>query len=160
MNAGKRYEQKLKESFRQAGYFHYRIVDNVYRVHNKVQSIQTLADMIVMGTKIGGYGSSLHGYLIEAKAESTKSLSFSRLSEHQYQALKDFDSIHENMHGMVAINFYDQINIRRKDRCFFVPINVWDLYKDGDRASISEEQCQDDSYIIECEKVGTCYKII
>lgn len=152
-NPGKRFEAKLKSSFERCGMYAMRIPDKVYWTGSRIASDETPADFVAFNvSKADG---SLHCYLIEAKACSRSRINFSALKSHQKEALVGFDSMHEDMHGYVAVNFYDSVSLSRLDVCFMVPISVWTEYesKDGAMKSISHAECLNDDRVFFCQKV-------
>ena len=75
--------------------------------------------------------------------------------------MHDFESFHDDAKGYIAVNFYDADNLRNRNRCFMVPIRVWDEYVGkGDRKSLPMDSCVDDERIIECRRVkGSIYDV-
>ena len=99
-------------------------------------------------------GEQLPIVLLEAKATSTRRLDFSRVEDHQRDSLAEMDSFHRRSSGWIAVNFYDPNDIRHMNRCFMIPIVVWDEYAaKGDRKSIALSSCEEDKRIIECPRV-------
>lgn len=155
-NPGKRFEGKLSDSLEAAGLHTERIPDKLYWTGHRVVSEETPADFIA--TYAQSYNGVLHSFLIEAKACSKNRLPFDNLKDHQRVALLDHDSIHENAHGIIAINYYDKVNLNRLDVCFMVPIDVWAEYEGGKMKSISHDECLEDDRITLCPKVkGAVY---
>lgn len=153
---GKRFEAKLKSSMDDAGAFSMRIPDKVYWSGSRIMSEETPADFNAYAV-IGG---DIHCYLIEAKACSKNRIPFDRLKQHQHDALLRFDSMHENAHGIVAVNFYDPVSLATMDVCFMVPIAVWDEYAGGMMKSLGHEDCSKDERIALCPKVkGAVYDL-
>ena len=149
VNPGKRFESKLKASLDAYGYFSLRIPDKVYWTGSRLASEETPADYMACGTSDG----RLSCYMIEAKACSRNRMQFSQLKEHQLDALMSFDGMHADMHGVVAVNFYDPVSIKRYDMCFMVPVPVWSEYRDGKMKSISRDECLSDARIASCPKI-------
>lgn len=147
---GKAFEKELRDSMLNVGMMVERIPDNTYWNGHRMVSKQTPADF-------HAYKASkrLVCFMIEAKATSTSRLDFARLEEHQRCALIDFDAFHEDAHGYVAVNFYDKVSIRRSNKCFMVPIAVWDEYEMlGGRKSLALRQCEEDERIVECPRIA------
>ena len=154
VNPGKRFETRLKKSMERAGMLAMRIPDKVYWNGSRIASEETPADFNAYAVIDG----ELHCYLIEAKACSSKRVEFSRLKPHQHDALHSFDSMHGDMHGFVAVNFYDSVSLRAMDVCCMVPISVWDEYAMGESKSLNHEKCSNDSRIVICPKItGAVY---
>ena len=131
-----------------------RIPDAVYWTGKRIASRQTPSDFHAYKA-----ATNLECFMIEAKAVSGKSLPFARLEPHQKKALEDFDKFHANAHGWVAVNFYDGSNIRKFNRCYMIPIDVWNEYEDsGERKSLPIQACDDDERIVECPRApGSMY---
>ena len=151
VNPGKRFEAKLASSLELAGLHVMRIPDKVYWTGKRLVSEETPADFLACWAP--RYDGELHQFLIEAKACSKHRLPYDKLQGHQHDALVDYDSLHENSHGIVAVNYYDHISISRMDVCFMVPISVWDEHAAGSMKSLSHEECLEDDRIILCQKV-------
>ena len=147
VNPGKRFEAKMKASMDAAGMFCMRIPDKVYWNGSRMASEETPADFIACSV-----GDRLQCYLIECKACSSERIAFARLKRHQGEALESFDSMHEDMHGIVAVNFYSSVSLARLDVCFLVPIAVWREYEAGDKKSLSHADCLKDGRILMCVK--------
>lgn len=155
VNPGKRFEAKLFTSLSDAGLFVQRIPDKVYWTGKRLVSEETPADFISCYTQADD--GRVRSFLIEAKACSQNRLRFARLEQHQHDALVEFDGMHPDMHGFVAVNFYDPASIRIMDVCFMVPISIWDEYAAGEMKSLSHDDCSGDDRIHLCQKVGTTY---
>lgn len=153
-NRGKVFETELRFSLEHVGMLVERIPDAVYWTGNRIASRQTPSDFHAYKS-----ATNLECFMIEAKAVSGKSLPFNRLEEHQGKALRDFDNFHKNAHGYIAVNFYDGHNIRKFNRCFMIPIDVWDEYESSnERKSLPLKSCEDDQRIIECPRApGSIY---
>lgn len=153
-NRGKSFEKELKESVGLAGGYVSRIPDKVYWNGHRMASEQTPSDFLMYVPK-----DRLHGLMVEAKAVGGKSLPFDRLQPHQLAALEEFDSFHEDMHGYVAVDFYDRANVRKFNECYMVPVAVWSEYAaSGERKSLSLQQCSDDPRISKCRRAkGSVY---
>lgn len=151
---GKAFERELKESMEAAGLMVERIPDNTYWNGARMVSKQTPADFHAYKSS-----ESLVCLMVEAKATSTKRIDFARLEPHQEEALAGFERFHRDAHGFVAVNFYDNVSIRRLNRCFMVPIGVWEEYKGlCGRKSLSLAQCEEDPLIEECPRAaGSVY---
>lgn len=147
VNPGKRFEAKMKASMDAAGMFCMRIPDKVYWNGSRMASEETPADFIACSV-----GDGLQCYLIECKACSSERIAFARLKRHQGEALESFDSMHGDMHGIVAVNFYSSVSLARLDVCFLVPIAVWREYEAGDMKSLSHADCLKDGRILMCQK--------
>ena len=152
VDPGKRFEGKLSESLKASGVHVMRIPDKLYWTGKRLASGKTPADFIASYAQM--YDGVLHQFLIEAKACSGHRLPYDKLQEHQHDALADYERIHENSHGLVAVNFYDPVSIARMDVCFMVPIDVWDEHAAGSMKSISHEECLEDDRITLCQKAA------
>ena len=155
VNPGKRFEGRLSSSLSEAGLYVQRIPDKVYWTGRRVVSEETPADFISCYTQASD--GRVRNFLIEAKACSQSRLPFNRLEAHQHDALLEFDVMHPDMYGFVAVNYYDPVSIRNLDVCFMVPIAVWDEYAGGDMKSLSHDDCSGDDRIYMCQKVGVVY---
>lgn len=150
---GKVFETELKSSIEHQGVMIERIPDKVFWNGKRLLSQQTKADFIAYVAR-----QRVIPLMIEAKATAEKRIAFNALQEHQRDALVEFEGYHEDMKSFVAVNFYDNVNIRRMNRCFMVPISVWVEYEAGDKKSISIAIMESDERIIECERVaGSIY---
>lgn len=120
MNAGKRFEQKFRESIEPHAYV-LRIPDNVYMRGNRLMGNESEADfLVVTGTD---------SYLVECKATNKPSLQFYNVKEHQEVSLMEFDDIGERSHGLLAVEFYDKAGYHKPHRMFLLPISEWMRYK-------------------------------
>ena len=91
--------------------------------------------------------------LVEAKACGEKRIEFARLQPHQRDALLDFKRLDKHTFGYVAVNIYDSENIRKVNRLFMVPVDVWvSLEEVGDRKSIPLKTLEEHEEIIECPR--------
>lgn len=151
VNPGKRFEGWLKASMDAHGMFSLRIPDKLYWTGRNMRSEETPADFMACCSDADG---NLHSYLVEAKACSKSRMNFSTLKDHQRESLLEFDAIHENAHGVVAVNFYDPVSLNRGNACFMVPISVWEEMrtKDGAMKSISHNDCLSDERIAFCPR--------
>lgn len=154
---GKRFEQWLKDSMESVGMYVMRIPDKVIWTGRQMVGEETPADFSAYYAE--SHDGEIHCLLVEAKACSQHRIPFDRLKPHQVDALRKFDDMHENMHGIVALNFYDSANIRRLNVCFFVPIGVWLEYRDkpGAMKSLSHEECSGDERITLCQRSGALF---
>lgn len=154
VNPGKRFEGKLLSSMKAVGMFAMRIPDKLYWTGSRIASEETPADFIA--SYACGYDGELHQYLIEAKACSKNRIMFSQLKEHQESALSEFESLHRNSHGFVAVNYYDSVSLSRLDVCFLVPISVWVALKNAENAmkSLSHDECLEHDEIVFCPKMA------
>lgn len=152
-NRGKTFEAELKSSMENAGLLVERIPDKVYWNGYRMCSDETPADFLAfMPTE------QLKGMMVEAKATSTRRLACDRLRQHQHDALCQFERFHPDMHGYVAINFYDKDNIRKMNNCFMVPIYVWDAHFSGTKKSISMDDCSQYPGVVMCNRIkGSMY---
>lgn len=120
MNAGKRFEQKFRESIEPHAYV-LRIPDNVYMRGNRLMGNESEADfLVVTGTD---------SYLVECKATNRPSLQFYNVKEHQEVSLMEFDDIGERSHGLLAVEFYDKVGYHKPHRMFLLPISEWMRFK-------------------------------
>ena len=134
-----------------------RIPDKLYWTGKMIASEETPADFLChYGDAPDGH---LRAVLVEAKACSRHRLNFDALKEHQRDALLDFEGMHPHSHGYVALNFYDNVNIRRLNECYMVPISVWEEYRTREEAmkSISREECAADARIAGCPRTGQLF---
>lgn len=115
-NPGKRFERKFSESIPD-GVFCIRIPDKVYLLNGKTYSEETEADFIA--------SDGTHAYLIECKATSSRSLRRDSVRPHQERSLSEFDSLGDNAHGVLAVEFYDKAGYRKPKRMFLLPIERW-----------------------------------
>lgn len=154
VNPGKRFEGKLLASMRGAGMFAMRIPDKLYLAGGRIASEETPADFIASYAQC--YDGKLRQYLIEAKACSKNRIMYSQLKEHQERALLEFDALHEDSHGYVAVNYYDPVSISRLDVCFLIPISTWVSMRDAEGAmkSLSHDECLSADGAVICPKVG------
>ncbi len=153
MNRGKTFEKEFKSSMDKAGFYSMRIPDKIYWTGKRIASEETPADFF-------GIAPTGNPLMIECKATAQKSLSFTALQEHQHKALTEFESYHDNCRSFVAVNFYSNENIRERNLCYVIPIKVWDEYVSGSKKSISMKQCDDDSRIINCQRIkGSAYDL-
>ena len=158
VNPGKRFEVKLSSSLEAAGMKVMRIPDKVYWTGRRMVSEETPADFIAFYAQ--SYDGQMHSFLIEAKACSKHRLPYEKLQEHQHAALEEFEAMHVNNHGLVAVNYYDPVSLHRLDVCFMVPIGVWDEHAAGEMKSLAHEDCLEDERIILCQKVqGGIYEM-
>lgn len=123
MNAGKRFEAKMRQSLsRLDGY--------VMRLHDGGASIieRTPADFAY-------FAPSGRAFLIECKATNRKSLDHSRVT--QIEDLLRFARTSDMTAAFVAVNFYGE-DVRRTNRCIFVPAHDFAAHAlNGARASLS-----------------------
>ena len=153
-NPGKRFEARLADSLRTVGLYVQRIPDKVYWTGRRIVSEETPADFIASYAQC--YDGRLRQYLIEAKACSKNRIMYSQLKEHQERALLEFDALHEDSHGYVAVNYYDPVSIARLDVCFLIPIATWVSMRDAEGAmkSLSHDECLSADGAVICPKVG------
>lgn len=155
VDPGKRFESRFRESLTELGLCVERIPDKVYWTGSRLVSEETSSDFCAWYAQC--VDGKLRSFLVENKACSQHRLAYSRLKQHQHDALAEFDSMHADMHGFVAVNYYDPVSIANMDTCFMVPIGVWDEHAAGDMKSLSHEECLEDDRIILCQKVGRLY---
>ena len=156
MNRGKVFEAELKSSLECTGFTVMRIADRVYFDGHAIKSEQTPADFLAWYP-----AEHVECFMFEAKATGEKRIDFDRVQPHQEQALLDFDSTHADMHGYVAVNFYNKENIRSFNQMYFVPISTWvELKGSLDRKSLPFDVCEDNEDIIKCVRVkGSVYDV-
>lgn len=155
--SGKVFEKSFQKSVESQGHKAFRITDAMYSLGNGAVGAQpSLADfwVFLLGD---GFVSVV---LAECKAVSGKSLPFNRLAEHQFNALLDVEGMHETSHGVIPVNFYDKDDVRKCNRLFVVPVDVWKEYvESGSRKSLPISACEDDVRIIECKRVGSIWDV-
>lgn len=152
---GKVFEGELKRSMENAGVYVERIPDKVFWNGHRMAGEQTPADFVMFAP----VGDRVHGLMVEAKAVGGKSIPFDRLQPHQAAALDAFGSHHRDMHGYVAVNYYDKANVKRFNELYMVPFEVWRGYEEaGERKSLALSQCEDDPRIVMCPRAkGSVY---
>lgn len=156
MYSGKTLERQLGESVRACGGVYFRLVDSTFIVKGATMSRKSSADAFVFIPK----DEVVHVVLAECKAEGTKSISFDRLAPHQEDALLDMEKPHDLCHGVVVVNFYDNVDVRRMNRLFMVPIKAWVEERDlGKRKSLSISDCENDISIVECDREAPSWNL-
>ena len=154
-NRGKKFESEFKGGLERCGCYAMRIPDKLIWAKNRLVSQETPADYVAYFS----HGGKTIPIMAECKATSQNRLDFAKLQEHQRKALQDFDAFSPDTVAVVAANYYDISNLRALNRCFIIPISVWDEYADkGDRKSLPMKSCVDDDRIIECDRCkGSTY---
>lgn len=117
VNRGKIYEGEIAKAFRDwpTTPFVLRIKDGS---EHKGASTRNPADILVCSQTLN--------FLIECKAEKTKSIEFKRVKAHQRQALVAFSRIGPKHLGFVAILFYNgKLGKAREYRCWLVEAVTW-----------------------------------
>ena len=149
---GKKFEQELRLSMEAAGLMVHRISNAVSWDGHRMVGAPTPGDFYAFGTDSKG---SLTVSLIEAKAVNGNSLPFSRLEKHQLDSLNEFDSLSDDVHGWVAVNFYDAEDIRHHNRCFMIPVSAWNgMMRSGERRSVPISACESDDSTVECPRAA------
>lgn len=146
MNSGKRFESWWCASATNINNtIVYRIPDKIY-IDNRskmIRSSQSEADYFWFGND--------WAMIVECKACGAKSMPFAALKEHQEKMLLKFS---EYMNAIVAVNLYDQNDLRNFNKLFHVPIKTWVFLKnDLGRKSIPLQVLQDEESIIEFERI-------
>lgn len=127
MNPGKRFEGSFHESLHALPGASMRVLDG-----GKSINIRVWGDFLY-------FADDGHVWLFECKSTALRSLPFLQVKEHQLESLSRFDSLHDHFHGVIAVNFYDGDNVRRKNDCWLVPVSDYmEFVKHSGRKSMPE----------------------
>lgn len=144
MNSGKRFERQWAASAdRFGGTKVFRIPDKIFVSGNHIRSTESEADFF--------WFSESGSAIVECKAKAGKSIPFNMLRDHQRDSLVEFSRY---MDAIVAVNLYDPENIRSWNRCFHVPIAVWEELRNSlGRKSLPLQVLEDDDRITEFPRI-------
>lgn len=123
MNAGKRFEAKMRQSLSRLDGYAMRLHDGGNRIFERMP-----ADFLY-------FAPSGRAFLIECKATSAKSLRHDRVT--QIDELLRFARASDMTAALIAVNFYGE-DVRRTNRCIFVPAHDFAAHAlNGARSSMS-----------------------
>ena len=126
MAKGYSFEYEMNKSLETLWDYHFRIPDaRAMRGFNIMQTRKVPADFV--GCKSGIF------HLLECKQNKEKSIRYSRLQDHQEEALVKVNSV--GGVGLIAVNFHNGVRFKDKkvDRTFLLDVANWVAFKEKNK---------------------------